>query len=141
MGAVGPDDRAEFKEFARRIYEIWNERGPDGLAEEIWRPEVVFDEGDAFPDAVRSVSAEAARGRLAERQAHLGRMSIVLEDAELVAPGAGFAAVTVHVEGQGSGLAIDFPWWHAVRFEGGRVFAIWECQSEERARQALSEAS
>ncbi len=122
-----------------RGYELWNTQGVEGMVREIWAEDVVLDEGGAFPDGVRVQGAEAVAARLRDRGAHMGDMHIDLEEVEVLGDRRTLTRVRVHIQGQGSGVAIDFPWWHLGTFDaGGRVTELDEFNSEEEARQAAA---
>jgi ketosteroid isomerase-like protein len=118
---------------ARRSYELWNTRGLDAVAEQVWAPDIVFHEIPEAPDAAvfRGAEAVAARARrLIELGGHFqfevrsleGRGDYVLSDLEQTSVGAT------------SGVTLTTRVFHVARYVGGRLHELRSYIDADQAR-------
>ncbi|MBA2504578.1 MAG: nuclear transport factor 2 family protein [Thermoleophilaceae bacterium] len=121
----------------RELYEVWNTQGPEGMRAHVWHPDIVWDEGETFPDASRFAGAGRVAERLAERLEVVDTLEVECVDYTPLSEARGLAELVVRGTGASSGAPIDFRWWHLLELAGeGRVTAVTEFIDRDAARRA-----
>ena len=84
----------------RRVYEVWNESGPEALTDQFWAEDAVFLEGPGWPNAGVYRGRAAALARMQDLIGLLGPIEVRLD--ELIEVGDGRFVACTSMVGQGA---------------------------------------
>ena len=84
----------------RRAYEVWNESGPEALADQFWAEDAVYREGPGWPNAGVYSGRAAALARMQSLVDLLGPIEVHLD--ELIDVGDGRFVACTSMVGQGA---------------------------------------
>ena len=106
------------RDFAERVYGLWNEGGAEAVAREYWHPDVVFRDDPAWPDSSVVHGREATVARLDSLTEGLGDFKCYVVEA-LPFPGGALAGVRFRSIGPSSGVATEMVIYHVGWLRGG----------------------
>ena len=106
------------RDFAERVYGLWNEGGAEAVAREYWHPDVVFRDDPAWPDSSVVHGREATVARLDSLTEGLGDFKCYVVEA-LPFPGGALAGVRFRSIGPSSGAPTEMVIYHVGWLRGG----------------------
>jgi ketosteroid isomerase-like protein len=125
-------------EAVRRMVEIWNQAGWEGVADQgLLHPEVEYHDDRRWPEARSTVGPRALADRFVEILDVLGKDARA-EVEEVLDPGGDSVVLIVRFTGEArsSGIRHDYRWAFLCRVKDGQITYLQASLDPEQARQA-----
>jgi ketosteroid isomerase-like protein len=122
----------------REMYDAWNNGNVDRMIE-FWWDDATWEDLPDAPDRQIVRGRENVEARLRDLIAMMGEMEMEVVELEELGDEI-LGSVQVRVVGSASGISLDAPGYHLIRFEGGRVRRYRTFRTREQALEAAESA-
>lgn len=120
---------------AREMYDAWNEGNVDRMIE-FWWDDATWEDDPDLPDSQIFRGRENVEAHLREVIEVIGDLKMEVVDLEDLGDEV-LGSVQVRVVGSASGISLDAPHFHLIRFEQGRVRRYRVFATRDRALEAV----